>query len=99
MIAGEKLRRRFTQLDTHADVIRCMQQTIRKLRALEVSDQFLDPIRINKAKVMVSSLSKLAELISTAGITLIPDEALIAEVVRRRDARLEHTPLRPPAEQ
>lgn len=95
----QKLRKRFRELDTHEDVLRYMKRTIRELRGLEVTDQFLDPIRINKAKVMVSSLAKLAELISTAGITMIPDEALVAEVIRRRDARLEHTPLRPPAEQ
>ena len=94
MIANEKIRRRFTQLDTHADVIRCLQQTIRKLRGLQVVDQFLDPIRINQAKTMVQALGKLAELIATAGIVQIPDDALAAEIIRRRDARLGHTSLR-----
>lgn len=99
MLTKETGRRRKFQLETHADVIRCMQQTIRKLRSLEICDQFLDPIRINRAKVMVQALGKLAELIATAGIVQIPDDALAAEIIRRRDARLGHTPLRAAAEQ
>lgn len=89
----EPVRKRFKRLDTHADVIRTLQQTIRKLRALEVTDPELDPIRVNQAKAMVGALKTLAELIATSGVAQIPDEALIAEVIRRRDARLGHRPL------
>jgi hypothetical protein len=94
-----KKTRKHSQLETHAQVVMCLQKTIRELKKMVVADPSLDPIRINKAKTMVIALKTLAELISTAGITQIPDDALISEVIRRRDARVGHTSLSASAEQ
>ncbi len=95
----EKPRKRYRlDLDTHAGVQRCMQRAIKELKALVVADPFLDPIRINRHKALVSSLKTLSEQIAVGGLAQVPDDILISEVVRRRDARLGHTSLTAPSQ-
>ncbi len=96
----ENPRRRYRlDLDTHMGVMRCMQRVIKDLRALPITDPVLDPIRVNRAKTVIGGLKVLAELIAVGGIGQLPDEVLVAEVVRRRDARLGHTSLTAAREQ
>lgn len=75
----KKPRRRRFELDTVADVKRCMAQAIRQLRRVKCEDPIADPIKINKAKAMFAGLSRLGELMKAEEL-----EARLTVLERRR---------------